>query len=92
MEITGVQAVGARSLGSVSVTVTNASPTAPTVGAIGDADHAGAGAALREVHPETVVFPREGKPLDQRPVDLRQQRATARYREDGRPRSRRERN
>jgi hypothetical protein len=89
MEITGVQAVGARSLGSVSATVTNSSPAAPTVGGVGDAEHAAVGP--RELHPEAVVFPRDGKPLDQRPVELRHQRATARYREDGRPRSRRER-
>ena len=89
MEITGVQTVGARSLGSVSATVTNSSPATPTVGGAGDGDHTGA--AARELHPEAVVFPREGKPLDQRPVDLRQERATTRYREDGRPRSRRER-
>ena len=34
-------------------------------------------------HPKPVAFPRDGKPIDQRPVRLRHQRAHARYREDG---------
>ncbi len=84
MQITGVQSVGARSLGSVSATVFDSTP----------APHTGAGAAVehevattnspRPLHPEAVVFPRDGKPVDQRPVRLRHQRASARYREDGR--------
>jgi hypothetical protein len=82
MEITGVQAVGARSLGSVSVTVSDSTQYAAkaTVGSLGREDPA---STNRAVSPEAVAFPRDGKPLDQRPVRLRQQRAHARYREDG---------
>ena len=82
MQITGVQSVGARSLGSVSVTVAD---TAQSCHATNAPDRGPAPNAPRTMHPEAVVFPREGKPLDQRPVDLRKQRATARYREDGKP-------
>ena len=78
MEITGVQAVGARSLGSVTATV--ASPTTPSVVEVRDASAAGAGA--RGLGVEAVVFPRDGKPVDRRPVHLRKAQAAARYRSD----------
>ena len=74
MEITGVQPVGARSLGSVSATVSDSTLSGrarePRPGRPGE--H---GSAPRALYPEAVVFPRDGKPLDQRPVQLRQQRA-----------------
>ena len=83
MQITGVQPVGARSLGSVSATVSVSDSTQA-------ANHASASTLDRDVRatprtmsPEAVVFPRDGKPLDPRPVQLRQQRAHERYRKDG---------
>jgi hypothetical protein len=87
VQIIGVQSVGARSLGSVSTTVADTTEYSPKAGA-GALDRDRSSAA-RTTHPEAVVFPRDGKPLDQRPVQLRQQRADERYREDGRPRERR---
>jgi hypothetical protein len=86
MQITGVQSVGARSLGSVSVTVSDPAQAARAVAGTGERENATS--APRALHPEAVVFPRDGKPLDQRPVDLRNRHATARYREDGKPRER----
>ena len=84
MQITGVQSVGARGLSSVSVTIADPGEVARELGSA--VDHDAARSAPRSLHPEAVVFPREGKPLDQRPVDLRKQRASARYRDDGKPR------
>ena len=55
---------------------------------VGQIDRENTVLAPRALHPEAVVFPRDGKPLDQRPVQLRQERANARYREDGKPRER----
>jgi hypothetical protein len=85
MEITGVQTVGARSLGSVSATVSD-----PTVSSgranVGAPEREIGTATSRTLYAEAVAFPRDGKPLDRRPVQLRQQRAQARYRDDGSPR------
>jgi len=82
MEITGVQAVGARSLGSVSATVSDS--TLYTGRPSGDPlESESTAAALRTVSPEAVTFPRDGKPLDRRPVQLRQVRAQTRYLNDG---------
>ena len=82
MEITGVQAVGARSLGSVTATVSDSTLSAPRTTA-GAFEREGSTSAPRAVSPEAVAFPRDRKPIDQRPVRLRQQRAHDRYREDG---------
>jgi hypothetical protein len=87
MEITGVQPVGARSLGSVSATVSDstaysARPSAATV------ERDNAVAPPRSLYAEAVAFPRDGKPLDRRPVQLRQERAQVRYRDDGGARDR----
>jgi hypothetical protein len=87
MQITGVQSVGARSLGSVSLTVSDSTDVSRAAAA-GTLERETANSAPRPMHPEAVVFPRDGKPLDQRPVGLRHQRAAARYREDGKPRGR----
>ena len=87
MQITGVQSVGARSLGSVSVTVSDPTDVSRAAAA-GTLERETATSAPRPMHPEAVVFPRDGKSLDQRPVDLRHRRAAARYREDGKPRNR----
>ncbi len=87
MQITGVQTVGARSFGSVTNAVTVTEPgRLPGAGRERD----GSTSTPRTLTPEPVVFPRDGKPLDRRPVQLRQQRANARYREDGRAPKRRE--
>jgi hypothetical protein len=82
MEITGVQAVGARSLGSVSITVSDTTLTAPRAPS-GPAEYESGPSGTRALDPEAVAFPRDGKPLDQRPVRMRQAHAHARYREDG---------
>jgi hypothetical protein len=70
-------------LGSVSLTVADTPQTGRT--APGPPDRDPALSAPRTVHLEAVVFPRGGTPLDQRPVDLRKQHATQRYRRDGAP-------
>jgi hypothetical protein len=82
MEITGVQAVGARSLGSVSITVSDTTLSAPRAPSAA-VEYESGPSAPRSLHPEAVAFPRDGKPIDQRAVRLRQQHAHARYREDG---------
>jgi hypothetical protein len=82
MEITGVQSVGARSLGSVTATVTDSTQIATRVGAA-SFEREDSSSGPRALYPEAVAFPRDGKPIDQRPVRLRQQRAHTRYREDG---------
>jgi len=81
MQITGVQTVGARSFSSVTTAVTVAEPArvAPVA-----PDRDNGSAKPRTLSPEAVVFPRDGKPVDRRPLQLRRQRANARYREDGR--------
>ena len=82
MEVTGVQPVGARSLGAVQATVTDSTQSGGRASA-GPADRDSTPAIPRAMYAEAVVFPRDGKPLDQRPVQLRQERAAARYRRDG---------
>ncbi|GIU87702.1 MAG: hypothetical protein KatS3mg009_2217 [Acidimicrobiia bacterium] len=77
MQVTGIQPVGARGPATVQPLV---------------ADPRGAGAApadapraTRAASPtfvaEAVTFPRDGLPVDHRPLDLRRARAAARYRE-----------
>jgi hypothetical protein len=82
MEVTGVLPVGARSLGGVLVTVSDStqygnrsSSNAP--------DRENTPSVPRASFPEPVVFPRDGTPLDHRPVQLRQARAAQRYKRDG---------
>jgi len=82
MQITGVQTVGARSLGSVSAVVTD--PDQVTRAGVVTPERENASGTPRALIPEAVVFPRDGKPVDRRPVRLRNQRAAVRYREDGR--------
>ena len=88
MQITGVQPVGARSLGSVTATVSDSTQYA-TQASVGTLDREISATTPRTIVPEAVVFPRDGKPLDQRPVQLRQQRAHERYGKDGGPREKR---
>ena len=82
MEITGVQTVGSRSLGSVTATVSGPAQYDGKV-STGSFERENPSSTPRALYPEAVAFPRDGKPLDQRPVRLRQQRAHARYRDDG---------
>jgi hypothetical protein len=82
MEITGVQPVGARSLGSVQATVSDSSASANRTVAT-PADRESTPSVPRSSIPEVVVFPRDGTPIDRRPVQLRHARAAARYRRDG---------
>jgi hypothetical protein len=82
MEITGVQAVGARSLGSVSATVSD-STLYPGRSSAETLEPESTAAATRTVSAEAGAFPRDGKPLDRRPVRLRQDRAQTRYVNDG---------
>ena len=89
MEVTGVQAVGARSLGSVSATVSDSTQAGGRV-SVTAGEREITVTTPRTLYPEAVVFPRDGKPLSERPVQLRRQRADTRYREDGGPRGRRD--
>ena len=85
MQILAVQSVGARGLGSVTASVSDDAQTA-TRATVAPLDRENSTSTPRTLVAEAVVFPRDGKPLDRRPVQLRQQRADARYREDGRAR------
>jgi len=84
MEITGVQPVGARSLGSVSAAVSDSTAYSGRP----SAERESTTAPPRSLYAEAVAFPRDGKPLDRRPVQLRQERAQVRYRDDGGERGR----
>ena len=84
MEVTGVQPVGARSLGGVQVTTVGDTTQYDGRRQSGNAPERDSTPAIpRESYPEAVVFPRDGTPLDRRPVQLRHARAAARYRRDG---------
>jgi hypothetical protein len=80
MFVTGVQAVGAKGLGSVQVGAVDAN-AAVRAGAADDNDRErdDANGSVRPGEPQRVVFPREGVPLDQRPVALKQEQALRRY-------------
>jgi hypothetical protein len=84
MYVAGVQPVGARGLGGLQAVV--AEPLPPPASARGGTELA------RELLParlvmldEAVVFLRDGTAVDHRPVELRQEHAARRYREDGDP-------
>ena len=85
MQVTGIQTAGARGFGSLTAAVVDTTPPAAQVTA-GSLERENVPATARELHPEAVVFPRDGKPVDRRPVQLRRQKANVRYREDGRTR------
>ena len=82
MQITGIQTPGARGLASVSAIVSDPDPVARA--AVVTPEREQAAGTPRPLVPEAVVFPRDGKPVDRRPVRLRHQRASERYRQDGR--------
>jgi hypothetical protein len=81
LQVTGVQAVGGRGYVALAPVVVEAREL-PT----STAQEAGPSAALaaRLADAEAVVFPRHGASLDQRPADLKQARAAAKYREHAR--------
>jgi hypothetical protein len=81
VQVTGVQAVGGRGYAGLVPVVVEAREL-PT----STAQEAGPAAALaaRLADAEAVVFPRHGASFDSRPIDLRQARAAAKYREHAR--------
>jgi hypothetical protein len=81
LQVTGVQPIGgARYVAMQPVVVETREPPTAT------AQEAGAAAAqaARLAAAETVVFPRRGASIDQRPDDLKQSKAAAKYRENQR--------
>src|SRR3954469_11148694 len=68
MIVTGAQAIGAKSLGSVQVTGVDTKEVARIGGPAETAQDRGAPAKAGE--PEPIVFPRGGLPMDTRPSDL----------------------
>ena len=85
MQVTGIQTAGARGFGSLTAAVVDTTPPASQVPA-GSPELERAPTTTRPLHPEAVVFPRDGKSVDRRSVQLRRQKANERYREDGRAR------
>jgi hypothetical protein len=82
MMVTGVQPVGSKGLTAVQVAASDPKDTARArVG--GEPERNGDTQLNRPGEPQPVVFPRSGLGLDQRPVELRQQRAAERYQSDG---------
>src|SRR3954451_7273646 len=82
LQVTGIQPVGTggRSFTAFAPVVVD-SPPPPTSTA---QEAAPAAAQARIAEAETVVFPRRGASVDQRPESLRRERAVARYRENER--------
>jgi hypothetical protein len=83
MLVTGVQAVGAKSVASVQGAVVDLRETSRLgIEADRDTDRS-TSRRLKAGGSQPVVFPREGVGVDKRPVSLRQHHAAARYRADG---------
>jgi hypothetical protein len=82
MMVTGVQPVGAKGLGSVSGAVVDAKETTRVV-TPADADQDRPAGFVKGSTPQPVVFPRDGLPMDQRPVSHKLQQAADRYAQDG---------
>ena len=82
MLITGVQAVGAKGVTAIQGAVVDIKDATRTGSSTADG-RTPAGAPAKPGDPQPVVFPRQGLPVDQRPVELRQQHAAARYRSYG---------
>src|SRR5258708_4663089 len=81
MLVTGVQAVGPKGVTAIQGTVVDLKDASRSVA---DRDrNAEGGAPAKAGEPQPVVFPRKGVPVDQRPVSLRHEHATTRYRSDG---------
>jgi hypothetical protein len=87
LQITGVQpvGVGGRNYSALAPVVVDTPP--PPTSTAQEAAPAVAQARIAEA--ETVVFPRRGASVDQRPESLRRERAVERYRQNGRPPGRR---
>jgi hypothetical protein len=81
MLVSGVQAVGSKGVTAVQGTVVDIK-AATNYGTQRDR-HAESGAPAKPGEPQPVVFPRQGVPVDQRPVSMRHDQAAARYRSDG---------
>jgi hypothetical protein len=88
MFVTGVQPAGAKGLGTVQVAAVDTRDSARVLAA-NVRERGPDGATVKPGDPEPVVFPRDGVPLDKRPVSLRREHAVTRYRDDGEPRDER---
>ncbi len=86
--MTGVQAVGAKGVNSVQVAAVDTKEIARLGGATDNANDSARGVGVKPGEPEPIVFPRQGLPLDQRPVALKQQQAAQRYKVYGGERDR----
>jgi hypothetical protein len=84
VQITGIQPVGGARFAGVTAVVVPDRPAPPSA----TAAEAGTAAlqAARQIDAETVVFPRRGASVDQRPDDLKHAKALAKYREHERQR------
>ncbi len=83
MMVTGVQAVGSKGVTAIQgavVDTSDATRSGPDREA--EAKRAGWGAARAGIR-QPVVFPRQGVPVDQRPVAMRHKQEAIRYRTDG---------
>ena len=80
MQVTGVQAVGARGYVALAPVVVETQPS-PTSTA---REASPAVQAARALEAEAVVFPRRGASVDRRPAELKHARAIARYLENTR--------
>jgi hypothetical protein len=80
MFVTGVQASGSKGLNSVQVAAVDTKEAA-RIGGAGDGDSDGqrGRVGVKPGEPEPIVFPRQGVPLDQRPVALKHEQALKRY-------------
>jgi hypothetical protein len=82
MIVTGVQPAGSRGVSTLQAATVDTKEVARIAG---DAQSEGerGGFNVRAGEPQPVVFPRDGLPMDQRPVSHRMQQAAARYEQDG---------
>ena len=83
MMVTGVQPAGARGLGTVQGAGIDTKEFARPESPLEDEADGRTPSFGRSVTSQPVVFPREGVPLDQRPVSQRLHEAGHRYHEDG---------
>jgi len=83
MMVTGVQAAGAKGVSAVQAVAVDTKEV-NRLGGQADGEHETA-PGEKAGEPQPVVFPHDGVGVDQRPVAMRQQQATERYREDGNP-------
>jgi hypothetical protein len=78
MIVTGVQSVGSKGANSVQVAAVDTTEVAK-FGEIGSTSSRHRRLTQRPGEPEPVVFPRDGVPLDKRPVSLKHGHALQRY-------------